>query len=212
MSELRLSVERRTEFGKGFARRTRKAGKIPAVLYGHGLDPQHLALPAHEFTQAVRNRGANVLITLDFGTEDSLAIPKAIQRNAIKGTFDHVDLIAVRLGEKITVDLPVVVSGEVVSGGLMQLESTTVSVEAEATHIPTEVTVDITGLEIGTQFTAAQLVLPAGTTLAVDPEHVVLIISEAPTAEALDAEAAESVAGAAAAEAEAAAEPSADTE
>ena len=192
MSELRLTADRRTEFGKGFARRTRKAGKIPAVLYGHGADPQHLALSLRDFTLAVRRSGANVLLTLDVEGTEFLAIPKAIQRNAIKGTFDHVDLLAVRRGEKVGVDIALVLEGEIAPGGLLQQESTTLSIEADAMSIPTELTISIEGLEIGTQITAADVTLPPGSVLSGDPEQILIIVSEAPTAEQLDAEVAAS--------------------
>ncbi|MEP6853461.1 MAG: 50S ribosomal protein L25/general stress protein Ctc [bacterium] len=194
MSELQLPAERRTDFGKGGARRTRRAGLIPAVLYGHGADPQHLALPAQEFTLAVRRGGANVLLTLDIEGTEALAIPKAIQRHAVRGTFDHVDLLAVRRGEKVTIDVALVLEGEVVPGGLLQQELNSLSVEAEATHIPTEFTVAVDGLEIGSQLTAADVRLPGGVSLIGDPEQIVLIISEAPSAEQIDAEVAESAA------------------
>ncbi|MGH3493608.1 MAG: 50S ribosomal protein L25/general stress protein Ctc [Sciscionella sp.] len=186
MSEVRLSAESRSEFGKGGARRTRRAGKIPAVIYGHGADPRHVSLPAHEFTNAIRHGGANVLLTLDLEGEEQLVIPKAIQRHAIKGTFDHVDLLAVRLGEKVTIDVPLSVVGSVVAGGLLAQEHTAVSLEAEATHLPTEIEVSIEGLEIGTQITAADLKLPPGSSLIGDPEQVLLIIQEAPTAADLE--------------------------
>jgi large subunit ribosomal protein L25 len=195
MSELRLTAERRTEFGKGSARRTRRAGKIPAVLYGHGADPQHLALPGREFTLAVKRAGANVLLTLEIEGTDALAIPKAIQRNPLKGTFDHVDLISVRQGEKINVDVPILLEGEIASGALLQQESNSISVEADATNIPTELTLSVEGLTPGTQITAADLVLPAGVSLAGDPEELIIVVSEAPTAEQLDAEAEASEAG-----------------
>ena len=188
MSELRLSAELRTEFGKGGARRTRRSGRIPAVLYGHGADPQHVSLPAREFTNAIRHGGANVLLTLDIDGTEALAIPKAIQRHAVKGTYDHIDLLAVRRGEKITVDVPVLVEGEVAPGALLQQEATTISLEVEATNIPTEITVNIEGAESGTQITAADLPLPTGSTLAIDAETLILLVSTAPTAEQLDAE------------------------
>jgi large subunit ribosomal protein L25 len=191
VSEVRLSAEARTEFGKGGARRTRRAGKIPAVIYGHGADPRHVSLPAREFTNAVRHGGANVLLTLDLEGEEQLAIPKAIQRHAIKGTFDHVDLLAVRRGEKVTIDVPLAVSGELVPGALLNQELTAVSVEAEATHLPTEIAVSIEGLEIGSQITAGDLELPSGSTLVTDPAQLVLAISEAPTEAELEAETAE---------------------
>ena len=188
MSEVRLSAEVRSEFGKGGARRTRRAGKIPAVIYGHGAEPRHVSLPAREFTAAIRHGGTNVLLTLELEGKDELAIPKAIQRHAIKGTFDHVDLLAVRRGEKVTVDVPLAISGEVVAGGLLAQEHTSVSVSAEATHLPTEIAVSIDGLEIGSHVTAGDLVLPQGTTLTGDPEQILLVIQEAPTAAALEGE------------------------
>lgn len=188
MSEYRLTAEPRTEFGKGFARRTRRDGKIPAVLYGHGLDPQHVSLPAREFTLAVKRGGANVLLTLDIAGTEALAVPKAIQRHVIKGTFDHVDLLAVRRGEKIAVDIALVFDGEISRDGVLQIEMNSLAVEAEATNIPTELTFSVEGLEVGTQINAAQISLPAGTTLTGDPEQLVLVVSAAPTAEQLDAE------------------------
>jgi large subunit ribosomal protein L25 len=191
VSEVRLPAEPRTEFGKGGARRTRRAGKVPAVIYGHGADPRHVALPAREFANAIRHGGANVLLTLDIEGGEQLAIPKSIQRHPIKGHFEHVDLLAVRRGEKVTVDVPVNVVGEVVAGGLLNLESATISVEAEATHLPTGFDVSIDGLEVGSQILASDVALPGGATLVGDPDAVVLIIAEAPTAEELEAEVAE---------------------
>ncbi len=191
MSEVRLSAEVRTEFGKGFARRTRRAGKIPAVIYGHGADPRHVALPDRDFANAVRHGGANVLLTLDIDGEEQLCIPKAIQRHPIKGIFEHIDLLAVRRGEKVTIDVPVSIVGDVAPGGLLQQENTTVSVEAEATHLPTGFEVSIDGLEIGGQITAADIELPAGSALVTDGEQVIVLISEAPTAEDLEAEVSE---------------------
>ena len=182
MSEVRLPAEVRSEFGKGGARRTRRAGKIPAVIYGHGDNPRHVSLPEREFTAAIRHGGSNVLLTLELEGEDQLAIPKAIQRHAIKGTFDHVDLLAVRRGEKVTVDVPLAVTGEVVAGGLLAQEHTAVTVQAEATHLPTEIEVSIEGLEIGSHITAGDLKLPQGCVLAGDPEQMLLIVQEAPTA------------------------------
>ena len=181
MSEVRLSAESRTEFGKGGARRTRRAGKIPAVIYGHGAEPRHVSLPAREFTNAVRHGGANVLLTLDVDGAEQLAIPKAIQRHAIKGTFDHVDLLAVRRGEKVTIDVPLTITGDVVPGGLLAQEHTSVQIEAEATHLPTGIEVSISGLAIGTQITAGDLTLPGGSALAGEADQVLLIIQEAPT-------------------------------
>ncbi|MDT4899695.1 MAG: large subunit ribosomal protein [Pseudonocardiales bacterium] len=193
MSEVRLSAETRTEFGKGGARRTRRDGKVPAVIYGHGADPRHVSLPAREFANAIRHGGANVLLTLDVDGGEQLAIPKAIQRHPIKGHFEHVDLLAVRRGEKVTIDVPVHVVGDIVPGGLLNTENTTISVEAEATNLPTGFEVNIEGLAIGTQVTAADVILPAGSALITDAEILLLSISEAPTAEDLEAEMAEAV-------------------
>jgi large subunit ribosomal protein L25 len=188
VSEVRIAAEPRTEFGKGGARRTRRAGKIPAVLYGHGTAPRHLALPAREFAHVIRGGGANVLLTLvlDGGTE--LALPKAIQRNPIRGDFEHVDLIMVRRGEKVHVEVPVVLRGEAVREGLVDQQLNTVAVEAEATNIPTEVVVSIDGLQIGDHVEASAIELPAGVTLTGDASQVVVVILAAPTAEQVDAE------------------------
>jgi large subunit ribosomal protein L25 len=194
VSEVRLPAETRTEFGKGGARRTRRAGKVPAVIYGHGADPRHVALPAREFANAIRHGGANVLLTLDVEGGEQLVIPKSIQRHPIKGHYEHVDLLAVRRGEKVTIDVPIVVVGDIVPGGLLNQEATTVSVEAEATHIPSSFEVSIAGLEIGSQITAGDVQLPTGSTLIVDPASVLLIVTQAPTAEDLEAEVAEAAA------------------
>jgi large subunit ribosomal protein L25 len=191
VSEVRLSAETRTEFGKGGARRTRRAGKVPAVIYGHGADPRHVALPAREFANAIRHGGANVLLTLDVDGGEQLAIPKSIQKHPIKGHYEHVDLLAVRRGEKVTIDVPVHVVGGIVPGGLLNTEATTISVEAEATHLPTGFEVSIEGLAIGSQITAADIELPSGSSLITDPASVVLIIAEAPTEAQIDAEMAE---------------------
>jgi large subunit ribosomal protein L25 len=164
---------------------------VPAVIYGHGADPRHVALPAREFANAIRHGGANVLLTLDVEDGEQLVIPKSIQRHPIKGHFEHVDLLAVRRGEKVTIDVPVTIVGDLVPGGLVNQENTTISVEAEATHLPTGFEVSITDVEIGSQITAADVPLPSGSVLVTDPDNLILSISEAPTAEQLDAEAAE---------------------
>ena len=215
MSEVRLSAEPRTEFGKGGARRTRRAGKIPAVIYGHGADPRHVSLPAREFGHAIKHGGANVLLTLDLEGSDQLAIPKAIQRDPIKGVFEHVDLLAVRSGEKVTIEVPLTVVGELVRGGLLAQENMTVRVEAEATHLPTGIEVSIDGLEIGSHITAGDLKLPSGSSLAGEADQVLLLVQEAPTAEQLEAaegvvEGEEAVEGEVAAPAEAPAAPAAE--
>ena len=194
MSEVRLAAENRTEFGKGGARRTRRAGKVPAVIYGHGADPRHVALPARELANAIRHGGSNVLLTLDVEGGEQLVIPKSIQRHPIKGHFEHVDLLAVRRGEKVTIDVPIIVVGDIVPGGLLNQEATTISIEAEATHLPTGFEVSIDGLGIGSQVTASDVQLPTGSSLIVDPETVLLIITQAPTAEQLEGEVAEAAA------------------
>jgi large subunit ribosomal protein L25 len=193
VSEVRLPAETRTEFGKGGARRTRRAGKVPAVIYGHGDDPRHVALPARELANAIRHGGSNVLLTLDLEGGEQLAIPKSIQRHPIKGYFEHVDLLAVRLGETVTIDVPVTIVGDIVPGGLLNQENSTISIEAEATHLPTGFEVSITGLPVGSQITAADIPLPTGSSLITDPESVVAIIAEAPTAEDLEGDTAEAV-------------------
>jgi large subunit ribosomal protein L25 len=212
VSEVRLNAESRTEFGKGGARRTRRAGKIPAVIYGHGADPRHVSLPAREFTNAIKHGGANVLLTLELEGSEQLAIPKAIQRNPLKGVFEHVDLLAVRRGEKVTIDVPLSITGNVVPGGLLQQENVSVSLEAEATHLPSEIEVSIQGLAIGSHITAGDLTLPAGATLAGDAEQILLLISEAPSEAALEADAAASAAETGAGEQPAAEAPAADSD
>ncbi|MFF1827939.1 50S ribosomal protein L25/general stress protein Ctc [Paenarthrobacter sp. NPDC058040] len=185
MSEQKLAAELRTEFGKGYARRARVAGRIPAVIYGHGAEPVHVTLPARETTLAVRV--ANALLNLDINGEAHLAIVKDIQRNAIKQTIEHMDLLTVRQGEKVTVDVPVHVTGEVAPGAVANQEATTLSVEAEATHLPTALEVDIEGREAGAHVHASDVVLPKGVTLLVEADTLVVNISEAVSAEAEEA-------------------------
>jgi large subunit ribosomal protein L25 len=186
--EVRIIAEPRTEFGKGGARRTRRAGKLPAVLYGHGTDPRHLSLPSREFEHALRTDGANVLLDLQLAEGSELALPKSIQRDPVRGAIEHVDLILVRRGERITVEIVIQVVGEVVAGGLLDQSLTTLSVSAEATNIPSGVEVSVEGLEIGDSVHAGQIGLPDGVEIAGDPEQVVIHIVPAPTAEELEAE------------------------
>lgn len=193
MAEVRLNAEVRTEFGKGGARRTRRAGKIPAVIYGHGADPRHVSLPAREFTLAIRRGGSNVLLTLEIEGADEFTIPKAIQRDPIKGDFEHVDLLAVRRGEKVTIDVPLVLVGEIAPGGLLAQDANSVTVEAEATHLPTEIEISIEGMQVGTSVTAKDLVLAAGTALVTDPDTLLIAVGAAPTAEDLEAETADAI-------------------
>jgi large subunit ribosomal protein L25 len=199
VSEVKISAEPRNEFGKGGARRTRRAGKVPAVLYGHGEAPKHIALPAREFAAAIRHGGFNQVfnIAMADGTQ-TLALPKAIQRDPIKDTFDHVDLIIVRRGEKVTVDVPVQLIGEAARGTLVMTEHNTLSITADALHLPDHLEVSIEGMEAGSHVTAADVTLPQGSELHADPELVLAVVSVAPTAEQLE--------GAVEAEAEEAAE------
>jgi large subunit ribosomal protein L25 len=192
VSEVRLAAEQRTEFGKGAARRTRRAGKIPAVLYGHGSDPQHLALPALEFARVVREHGQNAVLTLDLGNASSeLALTKTVTTHPIKNYIEHVDLLLVRRGEKVTVEIPVVIHGDASPGTLMTQDLTSVQVEVEALHIPDQLEVSVGGVPAGTQITAGQVELPAGSTLITDPDALVVAVNVAPTAADLEGEPAE---------------------
>jgi large subunit ribosomal protein L25 len=188
VSEVKISAEPRTEFGKGGARRTRRAGLVPAVLYGHGEKPQHIALPAREFAAAIRHGGLNQVFTIDIvgGTGATLALPKAIQRDPIKDTYEHVDLIIVKRGEKVTVDVPITLVGEAARNTLIVSESTTLSIVAEAMHLPSSFEVSIEGLEAGSQITAGDVTLPSGSELAVDADTVIAIVTVAQTAEQLE--------------------------
>jgi large subunit ribosomal protein L25 len=191
VADFRLVAEARTEFGKGSARRTRRAGRVPAVLYGHGQDVVHLSLPAREFAAVLRNGGSNALITVVLDGAEHLALTKSVQRDPLTRVHEHVDLLAVRRGERVTVDVPVVVVGEAAAETLVSVELNTVSVEADATAIPETVEVDVTGREAGNGVTAADLRLPAGATVLTDPEALVVNLMAAPSAEQLDAELAE---------------------
>ncbi len=188
MADFRLVAEPRTEFGKGSARRTRRAGRIPAVLYGHGQDVVHLSLPAREFAAVLRNGGSNALITVTLDGAEHLALTKSVQRDPLTRVHEHVDLLAVRRGERVTVDVPVVVVGEAAAETLVSVELNTVSVEADATAIPETIEVDVTGRAAGNGVTAADLRLPAGSSVLTDPEALVVNLMAAPTAEQLDAE------------------------
>jgi len=185
--EVRIAAEPRTEFGKGPSRRIRNAGKVPAVLYGHNSEPRHLTLPGHEVLMAMRT--ANVLIRLEgLPGGAQLALPKAVQRDPIKGWVEHVDLLVVRRGEKVTVDVPIAITGEIAPDGLLDQQLVQISVEAEATNIPPSIEVDIEGMEVGAAVHASDLKLPSGVTLAEEPEALVLHVIAAPTAEQLEAE------------------------
>ena len=194
MSEVRIAAESRTEFGKGPARRTRRAGKVPAVLYGHGDKPRHLALPGHELMLALKH-DSNVLLTLQTEDGDQLALPKVVVRDPVKGYLEHVDLVAVRKGEKVTVEIPITLVGEAAPDTLVDQQTLTLTVEADATRLPDHVEVSIAGLRAGKHLSAKDIVLPEGTTLAQDPEHVIVqglgVISEEQLEAELDAAAAE---------------------
>ncbi|MFD4539828.1 50S ribosomal protein L25/general stress protein Ctc [Streptomyces bauhiniae] len=191
MSEVKLAVESRTEFGKGAARRIRRENKVPGVLYGHGSEPLHLTLPGHELLLALRT--PNVLIALDIdGKTSELAIPKSVVRDPLKGFLEHVDLLLVKRGEKVTVEIPVVAEGELAPGGnLLEHVLNALPVEAEATHIPESVTVSVEGLEAGASIQAKDIELPKGVTLAVEDDATVLQVLAAQVEEPAEDEAAD---------------------
>ncbi len=180
--EIKLTAELREEFGKGAARRIRRADKVPAVLYGHGTDPVHITLPGHETLLALRQQ--NALLTIDIpGRPAQLALPKQIQRDPVKGFIEHVDLLLVRRGEKVTVEVPVVITGEPAPDTIAMLENAQVALEAEATHIPADIEVSVEGLAAGSQILAKDLALPTGSALAVDEELLIVNITVPRTAE-----------------------------
>ncbi len=188
MPEVNISATPRTEFGKGPARRERRAGRVPGVLYGHGTASRHLSLPGHEVLLALRT--PNVLIRLDgLAGGSQLALPKAVQRDPIRGTVEHVDLLLVRHGEKVTVDVPRQVTGGLAPDPQVGHQQIQKKVEAEAPPLPPAIEVDIEGMTVGTSVHAGDLKLPGGVTLAVDPELLVLHVIPAPTAAQMEADA-----------------------
>jgi large subunit ribosomal protein L25 len=211
VSEVKLSAQPRSEFGKGAARRLRREHLVPAVLYGHGADPVHVALPGHATMLALKN--ANALLDIDINGDSQLALPKDVQRHPIRSTIEHVDLLIVRRGERVTVDVQLHVVGEPGPGGMVTVELTSLSIEVEATSIPQGIEYSIEGAEIGTQVHASQITLPAGATLVTEPETMAILVSDlqrsvdTEDAEAQAAESAsqstDSAAAAAAAEADA---------
>jgi len=171
--EVRIAAETRDEFGKGAARQFRREGRVPAVLYGHGTETRHLSLPGHDLMLALKT--PNVLLRLEglkHGSE--IALPKAVQRNPIKGVIEHVDLILVRQGEKVTIEVPIRVTGSIAPDGMLEQQLVQISVEAEATNIPQAIDVDVEGMEIGSMVHAGDLALPRGVSLQADPEVLVL--------------------------------------
>lgn len=197
-TDTKVVAELRESFGKGYARRLRAAGKIPAVIYGHGTDPVHVALPGHQIALLIRR--ANVVLELDVAGKQELTLVKDVQKDPVHQIIEHIDLLVVKKGEKVHVDIPVVVVGESASGTIINLDNTTVSLEVEATHIPQSVEVDVEGLEDGARITAADLKLPKGATLVTDPETLIVAVdvqsnAAADAIEAADEAAAEEQAG-----------------
>jgi large subunit ribosomal protein L25 len=184
----KLIVELRTRTGKGASRQARREGKFPAVLYGHGAEPQHLELNARDFATVLRHSGTNAVLSLDINGTEQLALTKALAIHPIKRSITHADLIIVRRGEKVTVEVPVHLEGDAASGTLVTQDATTIEIEAEALSIPDGLTVSIEGAEEGTQIQASDVTLPAGVTLISDPEMLVVNIVAAPSAEEMDAE------------------------
>ena len=187
MTELKLEAQSRTEFGKGAARRTRRAGLVPAVIYGHGGDPIHISLPGHATLLALRTANALLTITID-GGKAQLALPKQVQRDPITGFLDHVDLIIVKKGEKVTVEVPLVVTGTVKDDRILVMDQQTITLEVAATNIPAQIEIEAGALEVGDQVTAADLNLPEGAVFPGEPTDLILSIAAAPTTEELDAE------------------------
>jgi large subunit ribosomal protein L25 len=189
VSENKLVAEKRTAFGKGAARKIRRDHKIPAVMYGHGAEPVHITLPGHDTMMALKV--ANALLTIVVDGKEELALAKDVQRDPIKPVIEHVDLVIVKRGEKVTVDVPVHVEGEAGAETVVTVDAQTLQLEAEATHIPENVVVSVEGLPAGTQIHASDVELPAGAALLADPETLVVNITQQVSAEALEAELAE---------------------
>jgi large subunit ribosomal protein L25 len=202
--EVHILAESRTEFGKGAARRTRREGKVPAVLYGHGTETRHLTLPGHALMLALKT--PNVLLYLDGLKKGNseIALPKAVQRDPVRNIIEHVDLILVRRGEKVTVEIPIRVTGQIsaIGDGMLNQQLVQIPLEADATNIPQGIDVDVTDMEVGQSVHASDLKLPPGVTLQVEPDtlvlHVIARTAEEPAEEAEAAEVPEAVADAAA--------------
>lgn len=209
MSEIKLVAEARTAFGKGAARRLRRDHKIPAVLYGHGTDPVHIALPGHETMLALKT--VNALLAIDLGGQTQLALAKDVQRNPIKPVIEHVDLLIVRRGEKVTVDVPVHTEGDAASDAVVTVEQQTLSLLVEATHIPSQVVVSIEGLTAGTQVKAGEVTLPEGAELVTDPDALVVNVTVPMGEEPVEGEGEQGTEGGEAGAAESGDEASADS-
>ena len=188
MSEVRLAAEPRTEFGKGAARRTRRAGKIPAVLYGHGNDPQHVALPAREFAKVVREQGSNAVLSLDLDGRPQLALTKTVTVHPIRQYIEHVDLLIVQRGELVVVDVNIILTGNAAPGTLITQDLATLQVEADALAIPDEIEVSVEGAAVGTRILARDVMLPPGVQLRTEPDYLVVNVVTSPTAEDLEGE------------------------
>ncbi|GAA1841440.1 50S ribosomal protein L25/general stress protein Ctc [Pseudonocardia ailaonensis] len=212
MAQSKIAAETRTEFGKGAARRTRRAGKIPAVLYGHGTDPQHLSLPSLEFAAVVREQGRNAILEIDIAGKPQLALTKTVTFHPLRPYVEHVDLLVIRRGEKVVVEIQVIVEGDAQPGSLVTQELNTIEVEADALNIPENVVVSVEGIAIGTQILASDVVLPEGVELRTEPEYLVANVVPAPTE--ADIEATEDAEGAGVVEdaPESAEEPAAEAE
>jgi len=180
-----LKAKVRTATGKGASRRARRDGWIPAVLYGHGSDPQHLELPGHDFAAVLRHTGTNAVLTLDIEGKEQLALTKALDIHPIRRTITHADLLVVRRGEKVVVEVRIVIEGDAVPGTLVTQDTNTIEIEADAMSIPEQLTVSVEGAEPGTQFTAGQVTLPSGVNLISDPDMLVVNVVTAPTEEEL---------------------------
>ncbi len=201
MSDNKLVATIRTSFGKGAARAVRREGNIPAVMYGHGTEPVHICLPGHQTMMALKL--ANALLTVEIDGKDQLALAKDVQRDVLTRFIDHIDLVVVRRGEKVTVDVPVHVVGAAAVDTVVTLENNTLALAVEATHIPERIEVSVEGVKAGTQILARDLVLPEGAELITDAEILIVNVTQAISEEALEAELAEAVAELAPAAAEA---------
>ncbi len=188
MAAEKITAETRTEFGKGAARRIRRDDKIPAVIYGHGNDPVHVTLPGHQTMMALKHGGSNALLELDVEGSNQLALAKEVQVDPIRRVIEHIDFVAVRRGEKVTVDVPIHVVGDAAPDTLVVTENAVISVEAEATHIPEFFEVSVEGAPVGTQIHASEINLPEGTTLLADGELLIVNVTQQISAEALEAE------------------------
>jgi large subunit ribosomal protein L25 len=186
--ENKLTASVRTETGKGASRRARRNGKVPAVMYGHGADPRHLELDAHDLSAVLRHVGTNAVLTLDIDGEEALALTKSLEIHPIRRSIQHADLLVVRRGEKVTVEVNVLVEGEAVPGSLVTQDTNTIEIESDVQAIPDQLTVSVEGADVGTQFTAGSITLPDGVSLISDPEMLVVNVVAAPTEEDLEAE------------------------